>query len=47
MQDDPDAYNLFQYGPEMGDMKYRNAVAKMLTEEYKAPVDGLVALYLQ
>ena len=39
LQDQPDAYNLFQYGPELGDVNYCKSVAKLLTEEYQAPVD--------
>ena len=39
LQDQPNAYNLFQYGPELGDVNYRKSVAKLLTEEYQAPVD--------
>lgn len=37
--DEPDAYTLFQYGPEIGDRKFREAVAKLLTDGYQAPVD--------
>lgn len=39
MQDQDDSYLLFQYGPEIGDNKYREAVSKVLTEEYQSPVD--------
>ena len=42
MQDQDDAHHLFQYGPERGDKRYREVVAKFLTEEYQAPVDALV-----
>lgn len=38
-QDQDDAYALFQYGPEVGDRRYRESVAKFLTEEYRSPVN--------
>ncbi len=37
-QDQPDAYKLFQYGPEIGDRDYREALVKLLSEGYEAPV---------
>ena len=39
VQEQPDSYTLFQYGPEIGDRRYREAVAKLLTEGYQSPVN--------
>ena len=38
-QEADDAHWLFQYGPEVGDRKFLEALASFLTEEYKSPVD--------
>ncbi len=39
LQQEPDAHLLFQYGPEAGDRRFIEALAKFLSEEYHDPVD--------
>ena len=38
MQEEPDAFQLFQYGPEARDITFRKELAYFLTKEYMDPV---------
>ena len=39
IQDEGNASQLFQYGPEPGDVDFRKALADFLTQEYMDPVE--------
>lgn len=38
--DEPNAHQLFQYGPESGDRQFLETLASFLTEEYQSPVQA-------